>query len=72
MSDIPNHIKILYLMFLKQGYTAQQIKVDLNGELYDCSCEVCGAWGGFAHAANTRNEIMKFINDYEIIQKKRV
>lgn len=72
MSEISNHIKILYIMFLKNNYTADQIKNDLNGGTFDCACEMCGIWETYTLAVETRNKVIGFINEYGILQEKRI
>jgi len=73
MSNVPNHIKILYLAFLKKNYTAEHITNDCWGkcwsDVFNLSCEVTGAWEGYTQALEATRVVLTFINDYMVLQK---
>ena len=67
MGKIPDHIKIIYIMMLRDGCKAREIMSDKDGMLLDCACDVIGAWEGYSQAIKTRKVVSDFIRKYMIL-----
>lgn len=70
MTDFPHHIKIIYIMILKKGYTVRQI-INKHEEVYVCACEICGGWESFSQAEKARDDAIKLIKKYGIIDDEK-